>query len=52
MSGMSMVVLQLYTTLVDAITLAGLYWAYALFSAAGVLHTAYFIRETSRQDIG
>ncbi|XP_063883639.1 uncharacterized protein LOC135112775 [Scylla paramamosain] len=44
--------LQLYSTMVEVLTLAGLYWHYALFSAAAILHVMFFIRETNQQDIG
>ncbi|KAG0715160.1 hypothetical protein GWK47_012602 [Chionoecetes opilio] len=48
----SMASIQLYSTLVDNITLPGLFWTYALFATGGMLHTLFFIRETSRQNIG
>ncbi|XP_063883101.1 facilitated trehalose transporter Tret1-2 homolog [Scylla paramamosain] len=44
--------LQLYSTMVEVLTLAGLYWHYALLSAAAILHVMFFIRETNQQDIG
>ena len=52
MSIMTMVAVQLYSTLLDTIAMSGLYWAYALFAAGGTLHTFFFVRETSRQEIG
>ena len=47
-----MVTVKLYSTMVQSLAMHGLYWTYALFAAAGVVHTLFFIRETSRHDIG
>lgn len=51
MSSLSMVATQLYSTTVDGITLAGLFWTYALFAVAGTVCTVFFIRETSKRGI-
>ena len=42
---------QLYSTMMNAFTLAGLCLTYALFAIAGTVHTLFFIRETSQQSI-
>ncbi|MPC95271.1 hypothetical protein E2C01_090473 [Portunus trituberculatus] len=43
---------QAYSTLVEALTLAGLYWQYALISVAAIFHVLFFIQETNQQNIG
>ncbi|XP_050708881.1 facilitated trehalose transporter Tret1-like [Eriocheir sinensis] len=52
MSACSVVMLQLYSVLVDALTITGLYWFFALAAAAALVHTLCFIRETNKCNIG
>lgn len=48
----SMVMLQLYSVLLDTLTVAGLYWFFALSAAATVVHTLACVRETNNCNIG
>ncbi|XP_050701842.1 solute carrier family 2, facilitated glucose transporter member 6-like [Eriocheir sinensis] len=48
----STIMLQLYSVLLDSLTIAGIYWFFALSTVAAMVHTLCCIRETSKCDIG
>ncbi|XP_050699276.1 solute carrier family 2, facilitated glucose transporter member 6-like [Eriocheir sinensis] len=48
----STTMLQLYSVLLDSLTIAGIYWFFALSTVAATVHTLCCIRETSKCDIG
>ncbi|XP_050701879.1 solute carrier family 2, facilitated glucose transporter member 6-like isoform X2 [Eriocheir sinensis] len=52
MASCTAVMLQLYSVLLDSLTIAGIYWFFALSAMAATVHTLCCIRETSKCDIG